>query len=300
MKQTVDNYLSMWLSIRRAGLAPSTALGYESIIKLHISPLIGALGLSDLSAADVMRCLAPLCSDGHTRAAQLTLITLRAALSDAVHMGLISYSPAAAVRLPRHESASPRYWSLDVMRQFLTSQSTSPYYALWQLALICGLRRGEICGLRWSDVDLTSGRIHIRNQRLRIKGKIIDCAPKSAAGRRDLDLPGSVLASLRALKRSQGLSSPYVCILSPDGLRSAFLRACGAAQVPPINLHGLRHSMASAAVSLGVDIKVLQGLLGHAHYSTTADFYAHVDTEAKASALMQLDTSAHDWKSCVR
>ena len=178
----------------------------------------------------------------------------------------------------------------DDMRAFARWCVGAPWGHAWLLAMLCGLRRGELAGLRWSDVDLTAGVLHIRNQRQRISGKgVIDCPPKSAAGRRDIPLPADLGRLLALVMRRQaaqaaacGVSAVYVVSytdnrpIDPHALNAALSRDLAAAGLPPINLHGLRHSMATAAVAAGVPIKVLQTLLGHASYTTTADIYAHV------------------------
>lgn len=296
-QQTVSGFLALWLDLRAPGLALSTVSGYRRTIDRHVAPVIGAAPLAEISAADVLAVVSPLCSAGHTRAAQLALVLLRAALADAVRMGLIPSNPAAAVRSPHHTAREIRYWDAATVQRFLRASRASPLYCAWLLALCCGLRRGELLGLRWSDVDFGAAVLHVRNQRLTVDGVTVDKPPKSRAGRRDLPLPAPVLEALRAHRRAQSPLSAYVVAnarglpLSAQQLRGALSRACAAAGVPPLHLHGLRHSMATAAIAAGVDVKTLQTILGHAHYSTTADIYAHATDTARALALASLARS---------
>ena len=139
--------------------------------------------------------------------------------------------------------------------------------------------------------------LHICNQRQRVNGRLIDAPPKSAAGRRDLPIPPGLLPMLERQQLLQsaeamlsGVAPVYVCspdgsAIAPDRLNKALAADIASAGVRPINLHGLRHSMATLAISLGVSMRVLQDLLGHSSYAVTAGTYAHV-LHSDASAAM--------------
>lgn len=292
MQQSVSEYLSAWLALRAPSLAPSTVSGYRRAIERHIAPSVGAVLLSDLTPAHVMAILAPLCASGHTRQAQLVRILLRCALQDAVRMGLLPANPVDSVRPPAHQKAPIAFWSAAQIHTFLQSQRFSPLFHVWLLALLCGLRRGELLGLRWADVDLAAGTLEVCNQRVVVDRVCFDRPPKSAAGRRQLPLPAPVLAALRHERRRSAslyvLAHPDGSPFSPQQLRRALDAACAAAGVPRLHIHGLRHSMATAALEAGVDVKVLQVLLGHAHMATTADFYLHPSLSLREQALADL------------
>lgn len=301
---TLAQWLADWIALRSAGLSARSLESYRSLLSLHIAPALGNVALADLQPAQVQRLLASLCADGHARTAQLVLILLRASLRDALIAGYIAADPTARILRPRHVAAPARFWSLDDVRRFAASCTSSRWGVAWLLALLCGLRRGEIAGLRWADVDLTGStpKCHIRNQRQRIDGLgVIDCPPKSAAGCRDVPLPAPLIPVLRAVKRVQaaqeaagGVLPAYVVSyidnrpIDPHALNRALSADIARAGVPQINLHGLRHTMASSAVAAGVDIKILQTILGHASYSTTADIYAHVQFAEQTRALATL------------
>lgn len=295
MTQTVAQYLSSWIDLRAPSLAPSTVSGYRRCLRLHIAPVAGAVPLADLSPAHIMAILAPLCAAGHSRQAQLVRILLRCALQDAVRMGLLPHNPADSVRPPTHHKQPISFWSPEQVSAFLGAQRFCPLYHAWLLALLCGLRRGELLGLRWSDVDLAAGKVDVCNQRMVIERVCIDRPPKSAAGRRSIPLPAPVVDALcRERRRSRSLyvlshpdGSPY----SPQQLRHALDAACAESNLPRLHIHGLRHSMATAALEAGVDIKVLQSLLGHAHMSTTADTYLHPSQKIRSEALASLASS---------
>ena len=297
MAKTVGNWISQWIDRRAASLAPRTVECYRDQLRLHIAPTIGRRQLKNLKPKHISAMLADLVASGLSRTAVLCYTILRAALADAVRAGKLSANPADRVDPPRHRRADPRWWSPDELHRFAVFAQDRPFGLAWQLALCCGLRRGELAGLRWQDIDQTAGLIRIRNQRQRVNGRLIDAPPKSASGCRDLPIPPGLLPLLARQQLLQEAASiltgsvpVYVC--SPDGspiapelLNRALAADVAAAGVRPINLHGLRHSMASLAVSLGVNMRVLQQLLGHASYAVTAGTYAHVLHRDEAAAM---------------
>jgi len=300
---TVSRWVSRWIGLRAAALAPRTVESYRSLLDLHIAPTIGSRKLSKLKSRQISAMLEDLIAAGHSRTAQLVFVLLRAALKSAVRSEKIKVSPCDSVLPPRHRRADPRWWTPEELHRFAVFAQDRPFALAWQLALCCGLRRGELAGLRWSDIDQAAGLIRIRNQRQRVGGCLIDAPPKSAAGRRDIPIPPSLIPLLQRQQLLQeanailvDIAPVYVCspdgsAIAPEQLNRALAADVAAAGVRPINLHGLRHSMATLAVSLGVSMRVLQQLLGHADYSTTAGTYAHVLHSSEVSAIAQIARS---------
>lgn len=295
-------YLSEWVSLRSSGLSPRTVESYVSLIAHHIGPALANVPADQLSPGMLQSLLASLCSAGHSRTAQLVYILIRAAYRDGVLSGYLPVNPTDRVLRPRHVPADPRYWTPEEIRAFVAACPSMRWGHAWLLALLCGLRRGELAGLRWADVDLPGRLLHICNQRQRLEGAgVVDMPPKSRAGRREIPLPPLLCSTLAAEYRRQraqqaaGAALPcyVVCCtdnrpIDPHRLNRALSADMAAARLRPINLHGLRHSMATAAVAAGVQIKVLQSLLGHAQYSTTADVYAHVLMGERIDAIRAL------------
>ena len=297
MAKRVDKWLSGWIDRRSPSLAPRTVESYRSLLRLHIAPTIGSRSLPGLKPKHVSALLSALVASGQSRTAQLCYTLLRASLRAAVQSGKIPVNPCDKIEPPRHRRADPRWWTPDELHRFAVFAQDRPFALAWQLALCCGLRRGELAGLRWIDVDLAAGLIRVRNQRQRVGGRLIDAPPKSAAGRRDLPIPSGLIPLLeqqRLLHQASEILTgcPPVYVCSPDGspvapeaLNRALAADIAAAGVRPINLHGLRHSMATLAVSLGVSMRVLQQLLGHSSYAVTAGTYAHVLQADQAAAM---------------
>lgn len=295
---TVSQWLSLWIDLRAAALAPRTVECYRDQLRLHIAPTIGARKLTALKPSHISAMLTELIARGCSRTAQLCFTLLSAALRAAVRDGRLKRNPCDALTPPKHRKKLPAWWTPDELRVFIAKTADSPFYAAWQLALCCGLRRGELAGLRWADVDRSAMVIRIRNQRQRITNVgIIDAPPKSAASVRNIPMPDGLLQILDRHRLMQEAASVLsgvrpIYVVSPDGsalcpeaLNRALSADIAAAGVRPINLHGLRHSMATLAISLGVSMRVLQALLGHSSYATTANIYTHVLQTDQAAAM---------------
>ena len=296
---TTADCLSDWLALRLSGLAPRTIEQYQDLISRLIVPALGEIPVEDLTALDLQsHLLLPLCAAGHVRTAQLCLVVLKSALRRAVHVGVLARNPSADIIPPSQPEADPSWWTPEELRAFVRASSGSPWAIAWQLALCCGLRRGELAGLRWSDVDLAGGALHICNQRQRVKGRgVIDRQPKSKAGRRYIPLPDGLVRLLKMQQRAQrarmalGAVFPVYVVtytdnrpIDPHRLNLELSAAIKAAGVRQITVHGLRHTMATLATSCGVNLRVLQSLLGHSTPILTAKVYAHVLTPDQIAA----------------
>lgn len=266
---SLSQYLHDWLTIRTPELKPRTIDSYRDLIDRYVIPAIGDADPEQLRADQISHMLAGIVAAGKTRTAELVFVMLRAALRD------LDHDPMRRVRRPKHRQQRPEAWNDDQIAVYLQAISGHRHELAFSLAILCGLRRGEICGLRWEDIDMAAGIINIRNQRQRLAdGRIIDQTPKSASSMRQIPIP----APLRPLLARRRALCGYVTKISPSGLDAAHRRLLASLSLPYIPLHGLRHTMATACVRHGGDLKCLQILLGHADYATTANIYTHPDT----------------------
>jgi integrase len=247
-------------------------------------------------------------------AATLTRIraTPRAALNAAIRRGLMSDNPAARVELPRArrpravvwtpyrvgqwrrsgERPPVAVWTARQTAQFLSSIRDHRLYAAYHLIALRGLRRGEAAGLRWCDVDLDGRTAVISQQLQQYDGHLAVCPPKTAHSVRVIALDRTTVAALaehRDRQRAEAAAygpgyqaSGYVftCLngdpMAPDRLTRIFKKLAALAGLPPIRLHDLRHGAASLALSAGVELKVVQEMLGHSSIVLTADTYTSV------------------------
>lgn len=274
---TLEAYLYEWVELRAPGLRPRTIESYTSLIRLHIAPAIGDRKLTKLKPKHIARMLQGIIVAGHTRTAELCYVVLRAALRSAVEMRRIDWSPVTAVSRPQHIPAEATAWTRAQTRAYCEAIVGDRHQIAWLLAVGMGLRRGEICGLRWSDIDLRARVLHVRNQRQRLDdGRMIDAAPKSRAGTRKLPIPRMIYDVLR---RNYQWGDGYVEPITPSGLDAAHRRLLRRLDLPYIRLHDLRHTMATNAVRNGAIMRMLAAVLGHSDPALTARVYTHVDAE---------------------
>lgn len=217
---------------------------------------------------------------------------LHKALKDAVRWGHLVENPAHHADPPVVRRAPMSIWNPDQMRTFLTCVRDDRLYAAWFLLVTTGMRRGEVLGLRWGEVDFTRGRLAVVRALVAVRGRVVASEPKTAKGRRQLALDPGTVAALRAhrvrqLEERMAAGPAWTeearvfCKLDgtaihPDRMYDRFHQLVGAIPVPPIRIHDIRHSYASAALAAGVPAKVVSERLGHANVTITLDNYSHV------------------------
>lgn len=282
---TLTQWISAWIDRRSIRLAPQTISGYRRLLRKYVeTSTAGALQIGEIKPEDLICMLSPIVGSGHTRAAQLVQVLVGAALRDACRQRVIGWNPMECVDKIRHHRERTAWLTTEQARRLLEANRDEPFYVAWLLMLCCGLRRGEMLGLMWDDVDFAGQVLRIRRQRIRVDGKIIETRPKSDASIRDIPLDEILIDELRRFRAGRYVLEAAGAPVTDKTLQRALEAAIGRADVPRVTLHGLRHTMASTAASRGVPIKILQAIMGHAQYSTTADVYAHVDRREVCSA----------------
>jgi integrase len=200
-------------------------------------------------------------------------------------------TPLAAFKRPSARRREMRHWNADETAQFLDTVEDDRLYAAWLLFLQRGLRRGEVAGLRWVNVDLELGRLSIVHTRVMVDGRVVESEPKTSAGRCTVPLGARLVATLRAHRRQQledrlawgevWQDSGYVFTredgapLHPEHLNGAFETHVRRSGLPPIRLHDTRHTCATLALQAGEKTEVVSRWLGHSSVAITQDLYQH-------------------------
>ena len=252
---------------------------------------LGKAKLSALTVRQVQAFYEDLRNEGlSSRSRQAIGKVLRMALSDAVKRSYLQRNPAEAVTLPSGERQGEiRVWSRAEASAFLAAVRNERLFPIWALALASGLRRGELCGLRWIDVDLDAARLFVR-QSMALDGYEAKAGkPKSRASIRTIGLDPDTVDVLRGWRVVQeaelafaGVKAALVytqtdgSMIHPQTLALQFKRAVEASKAPDTGLHGLRHTHATMLLEAGVPLKVVSERLGHSSISLTADTYQHV------------------------
>lgn len=314
-QQTVAAFLTdTWLPAVEHTIKPATFESYRRNVRLHAAGRsVGQRRLQQLEPSDLNALYALLLAGDadhrplSPRSVAYVATILHRALRDAVRWQLLVRNPADAADPPR-PSTSPqmRTWTAAELREFLTGVSEDRLAGAWWLLATTGMRRGEVLGLRWSDVDLEGERLLISRTLITTdvqrKGQpgMAWGTPKTGKGRRQVALDGPTVAALRIHRSRQlqerlALGGHYedgdlvVCLadgrpLHPKTLSYYFARWVKRLALPRIRLHDLRHTHATLALRAGVHPRVVQERLGHANVSVTLDTYSHVDMDMQAMA----------------
>jgi integrase len=218
--------------------------------------------------------------------------TLQSALNAAVKRRLIPWNPALHVELPVAERVRTDVWTPEQLGHFLDETTEHRLYALFYLVAICGLRRGEVLGLRWSDVNLDEGRLDVRQQVVDTGHGLVFGPPKTRSGVRTVVFHADLADALREHARRQAaereawggawVESDLIFtrengdVLRPEYVTHLFQRLVLRAELPRIRFHDLRHTNASIALAAGLAMKTVSDRLGHSTTVITSDLYTHV------------------------
>jgi integrase len=275
---------------------------------------VGAVRLAEVSPMHLRSLQTELLRDGRVdgkgglapRSVAACRRVLSQALKDAVRWGLLIRNPMDAVDPPRVVDAEMVTWSDTQARAFLDAVAGDRLYAMWVLFLTTGVRRGELAGLRWDDVELDRATMAIvRNRVSAGRGKAVSThQPKTRRGRRNVALDVTSVEVLRRHRPVQleermrlgpaWVDSGYVfcgvdgAALHPDTITASFKSIIGNLDVPQIRLHDLRHTSATLALKAGIHPKVVSERFGHATVSITLDLYSHVLDGMQAEAAEQI------------
>ncbi len=312
--QTVAQFLADWLeNVHRRRLRPRTYERYSEVINLHIVPALGRYQLQKLTAQHVQKFYTQKEDEG---LASTTIhyyhSVLHNALNMAVKWGLISKNVCNLVTPPRKERYEIKPLTEEQAQTFLTVIRGHKWEALYTLALATGMRRGELIGLKWQDINFKAGTLQVVRVLTRVPTKMperehvyVEAEPKTEKSRRSVLLAPFAHEALKdhrvhqlEIKLKAGSDwqdHDYVfCTLhgthlNPNHIVDEFKKLLKQADLPNIRFHDLRHSAASLLLSLGIHPKVVQELLGHTQISITMDVYSHLLPGMQKDAMSKLD-----------
>ena len=308
---TLGIYLTQrWLPSKRLTLRPTTWDSYRRNVDLHVLPHLGRVPLRHLRPDHLERLYSNLVTTGRigrpggldNKTVLEIHMVLRRALDDAVRRGMLLTNPAAVAHAPKRRplaSAASRAWTAQQLRAFLDSAADHRLHAALWLSANTGMRRGEILGLRWGDVDLEAGRLSVSRSLVSVGYEVHETRGKTRTARRTIDVDPSTVEVLRTWRSRRILESSsfdpgdaesYV-FARPDGtpihphlLSDAFKKLVKRSELPRIRLHDLRHTHATLLLKSGVPIKVVSERLGHATPGFTMATYQHVLPGMQAEA----------------
>jgi integrase len=308
-RMTVGDLLKVWLDgYARTNTGDRTYLGYESIIRCHLTPNLGGIRLKDLSAPVVQQYYGALVHELSRRSVHSHHVVLNAALKYACRQGLLVSNPCSLVDPPSFQKKLMRTLTPVEVGALLESGSDSFYFACIYAAVSTGLRQAELLGLRWRDLDLDMLSISVSQVLYKRAGITEFKVPKTRHSRRRVRMTPKLALFLRDYRADR--ESMYLTmgrILSPDNLvftsiafeplnssvlSHNFMRIAAKAGIKNASFHTLRHTYASLMLMAGVSPKVISESLGHSSVAFTMDTYSHVlqgmheDAAAKLDAIL--------------
>ena len=330
--QSVGDYLNDWIagppqSKSGGTIAPVTVQSYRRAIDLYVIPHIGHIPIRQLKPAHVEGMLKALRDDGKSGNTQtLARSVLRRALRRAEQHGLVDRNVAQIADGPSVDAKQGKTLTVDQAKsliEYVTTPKEDPKEALkhnailrqsaaWIVALSLGLRRGELLGLTWQNIDFERRTVHIDQSLKRLpKHGLIRSNPKTKTSRRTIYMPDTVAVSLRSHRATQAAErliagpewddrplgvdlvfrSPMGTATDPDNFRQLTYRATLEALGERWSPHGLRHSAASILLAQGVPLKTISEILGHSSIRITADIYAHLGQPAMTEAATAMEAA---------
>jgi integrase len=279
-KLTLNEWVDRWLE--GLDVRTSTLATYRQTV-MHVVKVLGSERLDRLSPVILSGTFTNLARDGvGARRLHLAHGYLKACLEHAVNLEVLPRNSMAKVRRPKWDPKPRVYWSIDQTVTFLRACEASRHQAapLFVLMATCGLRVSEALALTWGDVALERRKLWVNRAIVWSDGAYTHEAVKTRSGRREISVPEPALRALAVMPRQADTTRRIFCTasqspLSPSNLRRSLLNVCKSAEVPPINVHGLRHVAAALAFRATGDPYVVQHRLGHSHVSTTMSIYAY-------------------------
>ncbi|MET0520831.1 MAG: site-specific integrase, partial [Jiangellaceae bacterium] len=326
--QTVGEWLDFWLANKRkAGRRDSTLDSYEGHVRNFLRPHLGDISLDRLQPEHIHDLLdlieernveielartegrrPNLPGDERRRKAvtgattqRRIFATLRNSLNAAWKMRRIDVNPCAFVEMPDETRVVARVWSPEQVGQFLEHVEDDMLYIPFRLVLLHGLRRGEVTGLRWSDMDLDEMSVEVTRPLVKVGGRTVESKPKTTSGERIVDFDketADLLKRHRTQQKRDRLAASTAWIdddlvfcradgsaINPDLVSRRFKQLITDAGLPMITLHMGRHTAATLALEAGVDVKIVSARLGHSKASFTQNTYQHVRRTVQRGAV---------------
>ena len=303
-RMTLGEWLDIWLKeCAEPSVRPSTYTGYCGYAERSLKPYLGSKQISKITSADVQALYRKLQQEGGVDGGALSPATVRRihgvlhqALNVAVDRHLIVKNPTDDVTLPKKVTAAKTILNDKQLERFMEVIKTDEHWHdFFYLEITTGLRRGELCGLMWTDFDAEKGTLTVRRTlHNKVGGGYYVGETKTGAGRRIIKLPPStvrLLSDRRKTSISQWIFPNPIHPEDPIMPNSGYTRMkklLAEARLPDMRFHDLRHTFATHALTSGVDAKTLSGILGHTKTSFTLDTYTHVtgDMHRKASGIV--------------
>lgn len=309
---TLARFAEMWMDdhVKGGGASPVTVSGYQAMLDLHILPALGGLRLDKITPHTITRFYNELSQKPSKRGGTISQryvrdvhIVLRAMLNVAVKWGYLAHSPLVNVAAPRSDTKRPKVYDEAECARLLEMLEGAPitYRTAITLTLFTGMRKGEVAGLDWTQVNFEKAKVYVAQEAVYVAGEgVVLKSPKTDAGTRAITIPQEAVDALRALRRHQAalklasrnmwtdtgavfVNSDTGARLHPDTIPGWFRDFLKRNGMEHIRFHALRHTGASLSIALGESDTAVALRLGHTSANTTRSIYAQAFKEREAS-----------------
>lgn len=293
-KVLYKDFMQKYFSIKKRSLGIQTIDVYQVHLKNYIIPSIGGIPLSNLKTDDIDKFISDMIDKGYAPATIKKAINIiKNSLEHAIDIELLNKNVAKKATLPQEIKTEMKIWNEAEVNKFLKVAKDSEYYCFFYIAIMTAMRKGEILGLRWKDIDFKKKQLTVK-QVLSQDAKSFISGAKTKASNRTIDLSNSTLEVLKAQKAKieqqksilgNGYNSDHDLVIatqigtpvdSSNLRKRIFSPLIEKADVPKIRIHDLRHTSASLLFNKGVNIKVISERLGHSSISITLQTYSHI------------------------
>lgn len=295
-KRTVEAFFKDWLEDHvKATKAPLTYRGYEQLVRMYIVPRLGRIILDKLTGQDVQRCLNLASKDGLSPTTVKNInAVIKTAMTTAKRWQFVDRNVAKDATPPKQKKYKAKFLTVPQAEKLLRVMEGHRYEAMIVVALMMGLRHGEVAGLRWSEIDFFECSLNVAATLQRIPGEGVQLQDvKSESSRRTCPIPAYCMDALLRRRQIQEqekvragekwkqdsdfvLTSRYGARIVPEEMNRELNEALKRASLPHVRFHDLRHSTASLLIHKGVAMKIVQDIMGHSSYQITADTYSHL------------------------
>ncbi|MEH7108786.1 tyrosine-type recombinase/integrase [Bacillus sp. JJ1764] len=300
------DYLQEWIQTKKIIVGIHMQQLIESIVKNHINPKLGHMELTKIKPIHIQSLINQLAGKGYSSETIIKVRSvIRNSMEHACDLDLISVNSAVKVKLPRaSKKVDIEVWNKDEVNHFLRAAKEDRNFVLFHLAIMAGMRQGELLGLRWKDVDLEKGLIRM-SQTLSHDWKQFLEGAKTKSSIRTIQIPKPTTKLLKKQKvhiskEKLEMGQDYedhdlvICTklgtpLNPANVRRTFKRLLSQAEVKSIRFHDLRHTHATLLLSEGVNVKVISERLGHSNIKITLDTYSHILPTMQQEAVDKLN-----------
>ncbi len=308
-KQKLADHLIYWLEqVKKRKVRASTYMRYSAALHTHILPALGHLQLRKVTLRTIQQFYNRKLDEGQSHSSVITMNkVLNQALGYALKERLIAANPCKGISLPTEGKREVQPLTVEQTQQLLQAVQGTMFEPFIALAVVVGIRHGELLALRWQDIDFALGSLAIHHTlTLTEDRQFVMGDPKTKASERIILLPQPVMDILLAHRGRQKeirlragpawqhhdlvFCTQQGTQLWPDTVRRRFYRLLKQLGLPQIHIHDLRHSASTLLRSMGVDLKVIQGILGHSTLDMTANVYSHVLPSMQKEAVERMKT----------